>query len=126
MTPTPVRVFHICRRAAAQQANADGQLVPPSLASDGFVHLSQSHQVAAVIAAFYVGVPDLVILELDPARLKAPLHYEAPATMPGTSDATAAPAAGLFPHLYGPLNADAIVRVLDPAEFDAQWVHPPL
>ena len=124
MPPTPTRVFHICRRAAAQQTRTDGQLVPASLASDGFVHLSQSHQVAAVIAAFYVDVPDLVILELDPARLTAPLHYEAPATMAGTSDATPAPAAGLFPHLYGPLNADAIVQVLDMAEFDARWLHP--
>ena len=87
------------------------------------MHLSQLHQVAAVMAAFYVDVPDLVILELDPARLTAPLRYEAPATLPGTSDTSAAPAPGLFPHLYGPLNADAIVQVLDVVEFDTRWHH---
>lgn len=87
------------------------------------MHLSGAHQVAAVIAAFYRDLPDLVILELDPARLNAPLHYEAPAMMAGASIAFPAPTAGLFPHLYGPLNADAIIGVLDAVEFDARWAH---
>lgn len=120
VTPGPSLVFHVCSRKAAQQAKLDGQLVPASIAAEGFVHLSQRHQIAAVLAAFYADVPDTVILELDPARLTAPLRYEAPSAMAGSygsgsgsSGATPAPAAGLFPHLYGPINADAIVRVID-------------
>ena len=115
----PIRIFHICSRAAAQQAQADGSLRPASLASEGFVHLSQTHQVRAVIAAFYADVRDLVVLEVDPARLTAPLRYEAPATMPGTTALMGAPAPGLFPHLYGPLNADAIVGQSDAVTFGA-------
>lgn len=117
MTLSVERVFHICSRTAAQRGIADSRLLPASLASDGFVHLSQSHQIAAVMAAFFKGVPDLVVLELDPARLTAPLRYEAPATLAPTSDPGAAPQADLFPHLYGPLNADAIVRILDATGF---------
>ncbi|MEO7938995.1 MAG: DUF952 domain-containing protein [Burkholderiaceae bacterium] len=124
MTLLVERVFHICSRAAAQRGIADGHLLPASLASDGFVHLSQSHQIGAVMAAFFKGVPDLVVLALDPARLTAPLRYEPPATLAHASDAGAAPQSGLFPHLYGPLNADAIVQILDTADFCARGRSP--
>ncbi len=66
------------------------------------------------MAAYFGGMPDLAILELDPARLTPPMRYEAPSTMAGRSghsDASAAmhaPASVLFPHLNGPLNSDAI------------------
>ncbi len=114
----PAPVFHICSRVAAQQAMAQGHYQAPSLASEGFIHLSQRHQVSGVIAAFYSDVPDLVILVVDPARLTAPLYFEAAATMPGTPAGSDAAATGLFPHLYGPLDVAAVVSVIDADQFD--------
>ena len=106
-------IYHITTRDAALQARENGEYRAASLAKDGFIHLSQRHQVLGVANAFYTGKKDLVILVVDPARLKAELKYEAPAH-PTVSTHTAVPSADdRFPHLYGPLNLDDIVRVVD-------------
>lgn len=121
-TDATTRIFHVCDRAAAQRAKAEGEYRPASLAAEGFIHLSQGHQVQAVIQAFYAGVPDLVVLVVDPARLAAPLRYEAAAFMPGFAQGGKAPAAGAFPHLYGPLEADAVLEIVDARRFDAHAI----
>ena len=69
-----------------------------SLATEGFIHLSTKEQVAGVLDRYYHNVPDLVLLHIDPAKLTADLRYEA-----ATNNE-------LFPHLYGPMNKDAIVN----------------
>jgi uncharacterized protein (DUF952 family) len=113
------RVFHVCSRVTAQSVMDDGVYRPASLAAEGFIHLSQRHQVQGVIKVFYADVPDLVVLVVDPARLKAPLRYEAAASMPGFAEGGNAPAAGAFPHLYGTLEADAVLEIVDALGFDA-------
>ena len=45
----------------------------------------------------------LVILEIDPSMLKSEVRWEA-----GTDKADE-----LFPHIYGPLNLEAVEHVLD-------------
>lgn len=114
------RIFHVCDRATAQRVMAEGLYCPASLAAEGFIHLSQGHQVQAVIKAFYADVPDLVVLVVDPARLAAPLRYEAAASMPGFARGGKAPAAGAFPHLYGPLEAAAVLEIVVARKFDPQ------
>ncbi len=51
----------------------------------------------------YAGQPGLVLLVIDPARLTSELRWE-----PGVDLATE-----LFPHIYGPINLDAVVHVID-------------
>jgi len=116
----PARIYHVCDRATAQRAMAEGLYRPPSLAAEGFIHLSQAHQVQPVIKAFYAGVPDLVVLAIDPVCLRAPLRYEAAASMPGFAAGGQSPVAGQFPHLYGPLEAHAICEIVDARAFDPQ------
>lgn len=48
--------------------------------------------------ARFHGVPDLVLLEIDPARVAAELRWE------NLEDGSE-----LFPHLYGPLPVDAVI-----------------
>lgn len=118
-------LFHICARDEAAQAIATGAYRAPSLDSEGFIHLSRAHQVPGVLAAFYAGAVDQVLLVIAPSLLSAPLRYEAPAPLPlaaGTS-APAPDATQLFPHLYGPLNAEAIIDVIDAASFSGAPVH---
>lgn len=71
-----------------------------TLAEEGFIHTSYAAQWPKVRAAFYgdVGTP-LVLLEIDPDRLTSPLVVEV--GNPHTGEE--------FPHIYGPLNADAVV-----------------
>jgi len=56
-----------------------------------------------VANSFFTNLPGLVILVIDPSRLKPEVRWEA-----GTDKADE-----LFPHIYGPLNLEAVVRVLD-------------
>jgi glutathione S-transferase len=96
-------IYHIATRADWERARADGEYtrstVDKSLAEEGFIHASQASQVARTANKFYRDVPgDLVLLVIDPGRLRAELRYED------------GPGAELpFPHIYGPLNADAVV-----------------
>ena len=95
--------MHICSGADWAAASAVGQLRPPSLAEVGFVHLSTTEQVHLPANRLYAGRTDLVLLSLDAELLGAPVRWE-----PGVpSD----PSAMLFPHLYGPLPAQAVTAV---------------
>jgi uncharacterized protein (DUF952 family) len=91
-------ILHITKRSDWEQARAAGVYEPSSLAHEGFIHFSDSDQVAGVAKAFYAGVDDLVLLHVSTERLTAPLKYEA---ADGDS----------FPHLYGALNLDAVIDV---------------
>ena len=97
-------IFHIAEREAWDAAVAAGEYTVStrgrSLAEQGFIHMSTRVQVDGVAGRFYAGVDDLVLLHVDESRLTAPLQYDA---VPGTVDS--------FPHLYGPLNVDAVVAV---------------
>jgi predicted cupin superfamily sugar epimerase/uncharacterized protein (DUF952 family) len=115
-------VFHICRREAAVQAQATGQYRADSLDGEGFIHLSRAHQVLPTAAAYFAGVPGLVLLIIDPTVLTAPLVYEPPAPLPSVSPKVTV-GAELYPHCYGPIDLAAIVDVMDLAHFSGAAVH---
>ena len=70
-----------------------------SLDSEGFIHFSSWSQLAATAARYYAGVPDLVVLVVDPSGLDVRVEPS-----PSTGDS--------FPHLYSPLPVSAVVEVL--------------
>jgi uncharacterized protein (DUF952 family) len=88
-------------------AVARGTYAPSSLRDEGFIHCSTIAQVIDTANRFYRGKDDLVLIHIDESRLKAELKYETPAMMHGES------ASELFPHLYGELNVDAVVRIVE-------------
>lgn len=110
-------IYHITTRDAlvpergALESRKIGEYRPQSLETDGFIHFSQRHQVLDVANTFYRGQANLVILVVEPSRLKAELRYEAPAH-PSVSSSVPGPE-NQFPHLYGPLNMDAVLEVVD-------------
>ncbi len=66
---------------------------------DGFMHLSTAAQVLETARLHFSGAQDLVALKIDPCRLAGAIRFE--------------PRRGgdLFPHLYGDLSVDAVMRV---------------
>lgn len=108
-------IYHISTRDAALEARRHGEYRVESLASEGFIHFSGLHQVLGVAEKFYAGQHGLVLLVVDVPRLKAELKYEAP-VHPAVSSSKPLPgpsADQFFPHLYGPLNFDAVVAIYD-------------
>lgn len=119
--PHDTSVFHICTRQAIDDARAQGAYRAASLDTEGFIHLSRAHQVLPTARAYFGGVPDLVLLVIDPTLLTARLVYEPPA--PLASDAPKPASDALYPHCYGPVDLAAIVDVIDLAHFDGTAVH---
>ncbi len=106
-------IYHITTRNASLEARQSGSYRTESLAADGFIHFSQRHQVETVANAFYAGHNDLVILVVETSRLHVDLKFEPPVHPSGAAAAAAPSSSDLFPHLYGPLNFDAVLSVVD-------------
>ncbi len=102
-------ILHITSHDAWQSAQSSGAYRHASLESEGFIHTSTAKQVLAVAEAFYRGQGGLVLLVIDEARVQPEVRWEAPAGAP----APGISAGDMFPHIYGPLNLDAVVRVVD-------------
>ncbi len=90
-------LFHITARQDWERATRAGIYTAASLAGDGFIHCSTATQHAAVTNASYRGRTDLVLLLIDADRLSAEVRFE-----------RAAPGGESFPHVYGPLDLDAV------------------
>lgn len=102
-------IYHITTKTEWQTAQANGEYIAPSLQSEGFIHCSTDKQVPHVANAFYRTQNNLVLLKLDENRIKSQVKWEAPAGPP----AEGIKESDLFPHIYGAINLDAVVSVLD-------------
>lgn len=99
-------IYHITTRAD-WETQADQPLYEAaSLHTEGFIHLSTKEQVVGVLDRYFPeslshpgGIPDLLLLHVDPNKLTGDLRYEA-----ATNNEH-------FPHLYAALNKDAVVMV---------------
>jgi uncharacterized protein (DUF952 family) len=89
------KILSVADWEAAQQAGRfDGSADDRR---DGFIHLSDGETVIGTATKYFAGQTGLMLLAVDPARL-ADLRWER-----SRDDA-------LFPHLYGPLELDAVTR----------------
>ena len=102
-------IYHITPRSEWVSAQAAGSYRPASLESEGFIHCSTARQVPAVAQAFYRGGVGLIILAVNVRFLLSEVIWEPPAGKPtrGVSPQD------LFPHIYGPINFDAVLRIHD-------------
>ncbi|MGH6864750.1 MAG: DUF952 domain-containing protein [Methyloceanibacter sp.] len=93
-------VYKILSEATFATAQAEGGFTGSANdLRDGFIHLSAGHQVEGTLAAHFVGMEGLLLLALDAERLGSSLKWEA------------SRGGALFPHLYAPLDLDAIISV---------------
>jgi uncharacterized protein (DUF952 family) len=99
----PSVLVHLCSADEWRLAQARGELRPDSLDTVGFVHLSTPEQVHLPANRIYAGRTDLVLVCVDAARLRSDVRWE-----PGVASD---PDSMVFPHLYGPLPAAAVMSV---------------
>jgi uncharacterized protein (DUF952 family) len=105
-------ILHISTPELFEAARSSGEYRADSLDSEGFIHCSTAAQIARSANRFYPGQRGLILLHIDPDKLRPDLKWE-----PADND--------LFPHIYGPLNLDAVVHVepFEPGP-DGQWSYP--
>jgi uncharacterized protein (DUF952 family) len=94
-------IFHIADRSQWEAAQPTGAYRHPSLETEGFIHCSTAQQVVWVANSLFRGQHGLVVLCIASDRLKTELRFDEVAGV------------GQFPHVYGPINCDAVVKVLE-------------
>lgn len=94
-------LLHIITLPDWEQAQESATLMSPSLESEGFIHCSYADQVLTPANERYAGRDDLHLLVIDPDAVTAKVVVE-----DSYGSGTA------FPHIYGPLNVDAVRAVL--------------
>lgn len=80
-------------------AQHSGFLVRHDLIKEGFIHASPADQLTRVANKYYKGVKELRCAVVVKSKVFAQVKYE-PAT------------GGVYPHIYGPLNMDAVEHVI--------------
>lgn len=103
-------IYHITSRSAWGKARQSGEYRAESLETEGFIHCSTSTQVLPVVEKFYMGQQHLLLLMIEPALLSSELKWEPPA---GGTPPPGVPEGEAFPHVYGPINLDAVVKAVD-------------
>jgi len=93
-------IYHLAGKAEWEAGAASPEYRAGSLAEEGFVHCSEDEaQMLRVANRLFNGRTDLVVLDLNLDALTSPLKRE-----PSRSGE-------IYPHIYGPINIDAVVRV---------------
>jgi uncharacterized protein (DUF952 family) len=93
-------VLHIITEEEWLKVKDREEYTPASLNEEGFIHCAGEDQAVWVANTFYKGHTDLLLLIIDAVKVKAEILYE-------DTENTGM----LFPHIYGPLNLDAVVKV---------------
>jgi uncharacterized protein (DUF952 family) len=99
----PALLVHLCAAEEWARVSSGGEIRPDLSAAAPFVHLSTPEQVHLPANRLFRGRTDLLLLYIDPAALESPVRWE-----PGVPTD---PESMLFPHLYGPLPARAVIKV---------------
>ena len=94
-------IFHITRHEQWEQAESAGVYRGDTLNSDGFIHCSTPQQVVKVANALFHAQQGLVLLYIETDKVRAEIRHEGPK---GEEH---------YPHIYGSLNIDAVIKVLN-------------
>ena len=94
-------VYHLVPRDELERQAPATDYLPAAYEADGFIHLTDGAEELAIVGnRYYRADPrPYLALVIDLARVRAPVRYEDPRRV--------------YPHIYGPLNRDAIVAILD-------------
>lgn len=93
--------YHGTPKEYYQSLDPNQPYLPREFAQDGFIHCTDGREAVSIILTInYRNEPgEWVILYIDQDKVTVPIKYEDPA--------------GIYPHIYGPLNRDAIVAVAE-------------
>ena len=94
-------ILYITKRESWEQARLTGIYRGDTLGSEGFIHCSTPQQVIKVANALFHAQEGLVLLCIESDKVRAEVRYE------GFESGEH------YPHIYGPLNVDSVVKVLD-------------
>ncbi len=95
-------IYHVTTKAEWEIALKEGFYKADSLAIEGFIHCSTVSQVNGVLERYFKSKTGLVKLVIDTRKLNNELKYELAPSMNEE-----------FPHVFGTINLDAVVEVIN-------------
>lgn len=91
-----------------QKASEDGiytqSTIDTKLADVGFIHATNPHQTIPMLNRHFSERNDILLLLVDLSKIKPEVKFEKP--LSGRDE--------IFPHIYGPLNVDAVYDTVRP------------
>lgn len=94
-------ILHITTPSAWAEAQQQGEYTADSLATEGFIHCSTPAQVIYVANERFRGRTDLILLVITSHLVRPAIVYE-----------DCYETGQQFPHIYGPLNLNAVSQIL--------------
>lgn len=93
-------ILHITDQTTWKTALENGEFIGDSLKTDGFIHCCLPEQTEQVLINWFSDAADLLLVVIDTDRLGSKLVFE---NLESGEEQ--------FPHIYGPINLDAVVGV---------------
>lgn len=93
-------IYHVTTKQAWNEALKKGAYTTDSLVVEGFIHNSTFSQVPGVLDRYYRNQAGLILLHIEESLLTSALKYE---LAPSVNE--------MFPHIFGPININAVVNV---------------
>jgi uncharacterized protein (DUF952 family) len=81
-------------------------IVGTSGVDEKYIHANTLEQIIPMLNRHYTDYDDILILLVDLDKVSSEVKFEA----------SSGPTPGLFPHIYGPLNIDAVYETLVPTK----------
>jgi len=107
-------LLHIVDREIWEWARTAGEYSPASLRKEGFIHCSTKSNYIDTAHRYYKGQSNLLLLCIDAGLVTKEIKYE---KAPHSEER--------FPHIYGPLNLDAVIDVIEfPCDTDGNFSVP--
>ena len=94
-------ILHICLKSNWEESLKDRVYRGDTLESDGYIHCSKPNQVLEVANYIFKGEKGLVLLVIDESKVDQKIKYEDAGN------------GKFYPHIYGPLNLDSVIKVID-------------
>ncbi len=108
-------IMHITQQETWDAARCAGSYQADTLTVEGFIHCSTPEQVIEVANSRFRGQAGLVLLCIEESLVQAEVRYE-----------DCYDTGQRFPHIYGPLNLDAVTQAITfPPQADGAFVLPP-
>ena len=99
METNALNFFHIVSEQNWEAARLAGEYRANTLETEGFMHCSYARQLVATAGRYYPEPGGYLVLTVAPDRVTSEIKLEM------------ASIGEIFPHIYGPLNIEAVVGV---------------
>ena len=107
-------IYHITNKEHWNKALAENIYKPDSLNTEGFIHCSPGEKISDSLDRFFKGKIDLILINIDESKVHNEIIWE---DLYGHNLK--------FPHIYGELNIDAVIKVTEiKTDTDGRFIIP--